>query len=253
MTLARQNKYLLKFLTPFFLFLLLLSSGNEAFAQAKPNLGGSSRLFTYALEEMEKGDYERANTYFRQIIENNLPLSPEMPYYFAVTLFELEQYDNSMNFLNRYIQINGRNAEKYEEAKELEAKLKEPLDAIKACEFCNKQGYRVIACTTCEGEKELEQTCSLCKERGVVGCNRCFGKGLLTKRNVFNLIEYHECDQCDGLGKHTCPRCDGNLMEYSTCRTCEGVGSLISEEICDHKEKPRHMSLLFQRMQENHP
>lgn len=253
MTLARQINPFSKCFISVFTFLLLFSYGNETFAQAKPNLGGSSRLFSYALEEMEKGDYERANTYFRQIIENNLPISPEMPYYFAVTLYELEQYDNSMNFVNRYIQINGRNAEKFEEAKALEAKLKEPLDAIKACDFCNKQGYRIIACTTCEGAKELEQTCSLCKERGVVGCNKCFGKGLLTKRNVFNLIEYHECDQCDGLGKHTCPVCDGDLKEFTTCRTCEGAGNLISEEICDHKEKPRHLSQVFQRMQQSHP
>ncbi|WP_009032598.1 outer membrane protein assembly factor BamD [Indibacter alkaliphilus] len=230
----------------------MLASSHDLMGQAKPNLGGSTRLFNYALEEMEKGDYERANTYFRQIIENNLPLSPEMPYYFAVTLYELGQYDNSMNFVNRYLQINGRNAEKFEEAKSLEAKLKEPLDAIRACDFCNKQGYRLMTCTTCEGAKELEQDCSLCKQRGVVGCNKCFGNGILTKRNVFNLIEYHECDQCSGEGKHTCPNCDGNLKEFSTCRICEGAGILNSEEICNHEEKPRHMSMMFRKMQEMH-
>lgn len=253
MTLTRQIKFLPVCFPLILILMFTLSNLNGVLAQTQPNLGGASRLFSYALEEMEKGDYEKANTYFRQIIENNLPISPEMPYYFAVTLYELEQYDNSMNFLNRYLQINGRNAEKYEEAKVLEENLKEPLEAIKACEFCNRQGYRVVACTTCEGEKELAQSCSLCKQRGVVGCNKCFGNGLLTKRNVFNLIEYHECDQCNGEGKHTCPRCDGDLNEFSTCRTCEGAGTLNSEEICDHKEKPRHMSQLFQRIQENHP
>ncbi|MBW3468088.1 molecular chaperone DnaJ [Arthrospiribacter ruber] len=252
MKITSLNTFLFKSFLCSLGLLLAVCSVNDAYAQARPNLGSSARLFSYALEEMEKGDYEKANTYFRQIIENNLPLSPEMPYHFAVTLYELKQYDNSRNFLTRYLQINGRNAEKFEEAKELEAKLQEPLDAIKACSFCNRQGYRILACNTCEGEKELEQSCSLCKERGVVGCNRCFGKGLLTKRNVFNLIEYHECDQCNGEGKHTCPRCDGDLKEFTTCRTCQGEGTIASEEICDHKEKPRHLSSLFRQMQNSH-
>lgn len=224
----------------------------ESHAQVRPTLGGSARLFNNALEEMEKEDYEKANSYFRQIIESGLPITPEMPYYFAKTLYELGQYDNSLNFVKRYIQINGRNAPNYEAAKDLENKLEAPIKAILACNFCNNQGYRILQCTTCEGEQQIEQDCSLCKARGMVGCNKCFGKGLLTKRNVFNLVEYHECDKCDGEGKHTCPTCDGKLTEFSDCRTCQGKGILASEEICNHEADPRHMSMLFQRIKAAH-
>lgn len=219
-------------------------------AQVRPALGGSSRLFNNALAEMEKGNYEQANTFFRQIVESGLPISPEMPYYFAVTLFELGQYDNSLNFIKRYLQINGRNATNYGQAKELEKKLEAPIKAILECQFCNNQGYRILTCSTCEGKKQIIQDCNFCRGRGMVGCNKCFGKGLLTKRNVFNLIEYYECDKCSGEGKHTCPICYGNLKELSDCRTCQGKGIISSEEICNHQAAPRHMSMAFERIKE---
>lgn len=227
-------------------------SFSELYAQVRPALGGSSRLYNNALAEMENGNYEQANTYFRQIIESGLPISPEMPYHFAVTLFELGQYDNSLNFVKRYLQINGRNAPNYDQAKDLEKKLEAPIKAILECQFCNNQGYRIHSCPTCEGKKQILQDCSLCRGRGVVGCNKCFGKGLLTKRNVFNLIEYYECDKCKGEGKHTCPTCHGNLKEISDCRTCQGAGVINSEEICNHQAAPRHMSMAFERIKKLH-
>ncbi|RZS97407.1 molecular chaperone DnaJ [Cecembia calidifontis] len=238
----------LVFLSIFFSLL----SFSELSAQVRPALGGSSRLYNNALAEMEKGNYEQANTYFRQIIESGLPISPEMPYHFAVTLFELGQYDNSLNFIKRYLQINGRNAPNYEQAKELEKKLEAPIKAILECQFCNNQGYRIHTCPTCEGKKQILQDCSLCRGRGLVGCNKCYGKGLLTKRNVFNIVEYLECDKCKGEGKHTCPTCDGNLKQFSDCRTCQGMGVISSEEICNHQPAPRHMSMAFEKIKKFH-
>jgi tetratricopeptide (TPR) repeat protein len=237
----------------FYLFIsLLLCLLGEAQAQVRPNLGGTARIMNSALAEMEKGDFEKANTLFRQIIESNQPIPPEMPYFFAETLYQLKQYDNSQNFLTKYLQINGFRGENYQKAKDLEERLKTPLQAIQACEFCDRRGYRFITCTTCEGAKQLSQPCNYCKGKGAVGCNRCFGKGLLTRRNIFNIIEYHECGQCLGQGKHTCPQCEGSLQQVGECRTCSGLGKLVDDEICNHKPAPRHMSMVFLKLQEQH-
>lgn len=235
------------------IFILILMncfiSHYSLMAQVQPNLGGTSRIMNSALAEMRKGDYEKANAFFRQIIDSNLPIPPEMPYYFAETLYELHQYDNSANFLNKYLQINGLKGENYENAKKLEAKLVKPLHEIKTCELCDRRGYRFKTCFTCEGSKHLEQDCSYCKAKGIVGCNKCMGSGLITKRNVFNIVEYHECDKCTGEGRLTCPTCTGEKIEHSTCRTCRGIGHLQSDQVCDHKsDEPRHMSFVFQKL-----
>lgn len=223
-----------------------------ASAQVRPNLGNTSRLMNSGKAEMESGNYEKANNFFRQIVESNQPIPPEMPYFFAKTLYELGQYDNSSNFVKKYIQINGPNGENYDDAKALEEELKKPLLAIANCNFCNPQGYRTEICPTCDGEKQIAQACTFCKEKGIVGCNRCMGSGLITKKNIFNLIEYHQCDKCTGDGRIDCPICNGTTQEFSDCRTCQGKGELVSQELCNHEEKPRHMSMVFNRLQQGH-
>lgn len=222
-----------KFLFSALLILTIFSS--KAFCQGVPNLGQTDRWMKGALAAMEREDYETANSIFRNLIDSGLPLPEEMPYYFAETLYELKQYDNSSNFLSKYFELNGFRGENYQGAKELEEKLKTPLAAIASCQLCNRQGYRLETCETCNGSKKLEQECSYCKGHGIVGCSKCAGTGMITKRNIFNIVEYYECDRCAGKGRLTCPTCNGALKEVSDCKTCGGSGTVPSEEICDHK------------------
>jgi len=217
------------------IIVLLLLFPALVHAQLKPNLGQTSRQMNAAKQAMEGGQYERANNIFREIIDSRVPLPPEMPYYFAETLFHLGQYDNSSNFLDKYLEINGFKGDNYEAAKALENKLMAPLNAIKACTLCDRKGYRYQLCTTCHGTKELEQPCHVCKGKAIVGCSRCAGSGMLTKKNVFNILEYFECERCDGKGRLTCPVCEGAKVTHSKCRTCNGSGTIGSDELCDHE------------------
>lgn len=214
------------------MFLLLPAMAQ---AQLKPNLGQTSRQMNAAIGALESGQYERANNIFREIIDSRVPLPPEMPYFFAETLFHLGQYDNSANFLNKYLEINGFKGDNYESAKLLENKLEGPLNEIKACSLCDRKGYRYQVCPTCDGAKSIEQTCKVCKGNAIVGCSRCAGSGMLTKKNVFNILEYFECERCAGKGRLTCPTCEGAKITNSTCRTCNGSGTIGSDELCDHE------------------
>lgn len=219
-----------------FFVILMTVSAEALYAQVSPNLGNTSRLMTNATNAMEAGDFEKANEIFRQIIQSNAPIPSEMPYFFAETLYQLKQYDNSRNFLGKYLDLNGFKGQHYQEAKALESKLEQPLKEILACQYCDKKGYRLLTCTTCSGEKQVEQDCTLCKAQGIVGCSRCAGKGIVTKKNVFNIVEYYDCERCAGAGRLTCPRCEGTHKEYGECRTCDGSGHLESEDICNHEE-----------------
>lgn len=234
-----QTKILL--LVPLIFFLSL----NFSVGQSQPNLGVTSRLMKEALAAMEAKDYNKANAHFREIIDSNIPIPQEMPYYFAETLFQLKQYDNSANFLNKYLEINGFKGDNYEYAKQLEEKLKVPLDEIRSCQLCDRRGYQYKVCFTCEGSKEIEQECHYCKGKGVIGCSRCAGSGLITKKNVFNIIEYFECERCAGNGRLSCPTCQGNKLEVSACRTCQGTGRLNSEKLCDHQVEAKGLSFRF--------
>jgi tetratricopeptide (TPR) repeat protein len=219
-------------------------------SDAQAAIGGSGRLMNLAIIEMEREQYEKANDYFRQIIEKDMNIPREMPYYFAKTLFHLGQYDNSNNFLNKYLSINGFKGDNYEAAIQLQTALEEPLKAIKNCEFCDIRGYAYETCIVCEGKKHVEQNCSYCKGKGIVGCSRCAGKGMITKKNIFNITEYFECERCSGNGRLTCPVCEGKKSILSNCSHCQGMGKLSGEQICDHNAatKPRHLSSKFQQL-----
>jgi len=222
---------------PLLAVFLLLFLSSPLLAQVKPNLGQTDRLMDYAKSAMESKEYEKANVYFRQIIDSGVPIPSEMPYYFAETLFALRQYDNSSNFLKKYLQINGYQADHFEEAKGLEKRLASPLEAIKNCDLCDHKGYRYQNCFVCEGKKVIEQDCYYCRAKGVVGCSRCRGSGLVTKKNIFDITEYFKCERCEGKGRLICPSCNGSLKEVSECATCSGFGKLHSDEICDHRDK----------------
>lgn len=208
----------------------------KSFAQSGPNLGQTDRWMTGALAALEREDYQTANSIFRNLIDSGLPLPDEMPYYFSETLFALGQYDNSSNFLNKYLELTGFQGENYQEAKALQEKLKDPLEEILSCRLCDRRGYRLESCSTCNGLKHIEQECGYCKAKGVVGCSRCAATGMIKKLNVFNIVEFFECERCVGKGRLTCPECEGSGKEFSDCKTCAGLGKISSDQICNHKE-----------------
>ncbi len=220
----------------FLLFILLSLPAVDTFAQAGPNLGQTDRWMKGAMAALERKDYQTANSIFRNLIDSGLPLPDEMPYYFSETLFELKQYDNSSNFLNKYLELTGFKGENYQGAKELQEKLKVHIEEIHSCQLCDRRGYRFATCFTCDGSKQIEQDCNYCKSKGIVGCSRCAATGLIKKVNVFNIIEFFECERCSGKGRLTCPECEGSGKEISDCKTCLGSGKITSDEICDHKE-----------------
>lgn len=219
-----------------FLVTLLTMSSLDVIAQAGPNLGQTDRWMKGALAAIERNDYQTANSIFRNLIDSGLPLPDEMPYYFSETLYNLGQFDNSSNFLKKYFELTGFKGENYQGAKELQENLKIHISAIEACNLCDRRGYRYDTCFTCDGSKQIEQTCTYCKSKGIVGCSRCAASGLIKKVNVFNIVEFFECERCSGKGRLTCPECEGSGKEVSDCKTCSGAGKITSDHICDHKD-----------------
>lgn len=217
------------------LLLLALSCCISLSTFAQVNLGQTDRWMKGALAAMERSDYQTANSIFRNLIDSGLPLPDEMPYYFSETLFQLGQYDNSSNFVGKYLELTGFTGQNYEAASRLKAKLKAPLALIEACDRCDRRGYRYGICFVCEGKKESEQGCSYCKAKGIVGCSRCGATGMIKKVNVFNIVELFECERCAGKGRLTCPACEGDGKEISECKTCTGAGQLATDQLCDHR------------------
>lgn len=232
-----QKKYAtLKIATFTCLFFLGLLGFTAVDSSAQVNLSQTDRWMKGALAAMERSDYQTANSIFRNLIDSGQPLPEEMPYYFSETLFHLGQFDNSQNFLNKYLELTGFTGQNYDYAVQLKEKLKDPLAQIQVCKLCDRRGYRYTLCPLCDGNKQVEQACAYCKANGVVGCSRCGASGMLKKLNIFNIVEFFECERCTGKGRLSCPSCGGSGKEVSACKTCEGSGKIASADLCNHAE-----------------
>jgi RecJ-like exonuclease len=59
---------------------------------------------------------------------------------------------------------------------------------------------------------------------------------MIKKMNVFNIVEFFECERCAGKGRLSCPSCSGTGKEISGCKTCDGSGKTPSTALCNHEK-----------------
>ena len=187
-----------------------------------------------AREQMNAGEYEKANKTFRQILKMNTVLPHDLSYLFAETLYMVGQYENSDNFLKRYIQLTGKGGNYAVQAEQLRALLDGRLDDIKICQFCDINGYRLITCSRCNGSKIISDQCDHCNGHGALTCHVCLGDGVLIAKTDFSTNEYKTCNRCSGKGVETCPVCKGEKILAQKCPLCTGTGLETSGILCDH-------------------
>ena len=185
---------------------------------------------------MDQGDYQGANRVFREILSTKEVLPANLSYWFAETLFMINQYKNSRNLAEKYIEIAGRNGDYYAETQDLIMLLETKMTEIAACQLCDISGYRYLTCSNCEGVGEIFGECHFCYGRGEHPCRRCYGQGVLITREDFGLAHYQTCPLCEGTGIEVCILCHGAKTLEGDCPVCFGTGLESSKEICDHQD-----------------
>lgn len=192
-------------------------------------------LFALAKTQATTGNYEEANLTFRKILTLNQAIPSEFCYFFAETLYHTGQYRNSKSFINKYRELAGENGQYAAEINRLNDSVEERLSEIAACPLCDDNGYVFEACSVCNGSGEVHKTCTYCKGKGNLACNLCAGEGVIVRKNVFNVNEYHTCSKCSGTGVIECRFCGGNKTVVSACELCDGLGKTASNVLCDHR------------------
>jgi len=224
-----------KSLIPFCLLLFLMCVSFDISAQK--NSGYRILKRTEAAKKlMDEGRYDAAYSSFRDILSLGKVLPTNLSYYFAETLYHIGQYQNSRNFLDKYLKISGKGGDYFNEATELSKLLDDEFIRISSCKLCDASGYRLIVCSYCNGAKTVIETCNVCHGTGLVTCKKCGGEGVLIVVDVFGEKKYQTCDKCDGKGYHVCETCLGTKIIKRTCPVCLGSGFEKSEIICDHQE-----------------
>jgi hypothetical protein len=144
-----------------------------------------------AVVMMEKGNYTDADTKLLYVLNNIRSVPSELTFHFGKNSFFLEKYKQSVDWLNKYIELKGTNGQYYDEAvallrkSEAEVLKTRASDVVKAQEVLSKS-YDID-----------------CGPSGKVVCPVCDGSTVIIRKAAFG-NEYKTCGFCDKHGQLTC-------------------------------------------------
>ncbi len=156
-----------------------------------------------AVRYIDEGEYALADTKLLYVLNNIKSIPSDLTFYFGKNSYYLDKYKQSIDWLNKYLQLKGPSGQYYAEALGILKKSEEGLLKSRAKEAA-------------KAEQVLSTSYDIdCGPSGKVICPVCKGTTVVVKKGYINDNQYQTCQFCD---KH------GNL-------TCEEYNSLIRGEL----------------------
>ena len=149
------------------------------------------RMIETGVERMDAGDYTAADRIFRDVLRSAEVVPTEMTFYFGKNSFYLEKFEQSVDWLNKYIQLKGTQGRFFEEARDL---LNKSNEAVRILKLEQKKETEAILASSYEID---------CGPSGKVVCPVCQGKTVIISKSAFGQ-NYRECPYCDEHGLLTC-------------------------------------------------
>jgi tetratricopeptide (TPR) repeat protein len=175
------------------IFLLLLTVSLSA---QTPVDGFFSKKIDEAVDLMNIGEYEKANEGFTYVLKNITSVPTDLAYYFGKNSYYLKKYKQSINWLNKYIQLKGTRGRFYDDAVET-LNLAEDSYINNAKETAeNMQEDMASGEFDCGGMEKI--LCPVCK-----------GEGVVFKKGPFETL-YQTCPYSEGKPYISCS--DYNLF-----------------------------------------
>lgn len=140
---------------------------------------------------MDIGEYKLADKKFRYVLANIKSVPSDLTFYFGKNSFYLSEFRQSIDWLNKYIQLKGTDGQYSEEATAWLRKAEEGLLGSKQTETKNaaevlSKNYEIdcgpsgkVYCPVCKGDHVIIkkgpfgdqfQTCPYCNEHGMLSC-----------------------------------------------------------------------------------
>jgi hypothetical protein len=154
--------------------------------------------YKVAMEEgvklMETGDYRAADLKFKQVLRNMEVLPADITFYFGKNSYFLDEYKQSINWLNKYMELKGTQGRFFDEC----------VNYLKKAELSYKLETEK---NTRQIQAEFSKTNEFdCRGKTHFQCPLCKGEGVLIKPGKMNNTVYQTCPFCDGAGLLTCEK-----------------------------------------------
>lgn len=152
--------------------------------------GQISQEMDLGVDLMEKGEYLAADKAFKNVISEMETLPSDLAYYFGRNSFHLEKHKQSINWLNKYLQLKGTKGRFYD-------------DAVKYLQLAEDEYVVISRRNQEELQSELSSGDYDCGGLEKMICPVCHGNGVIVKRGPFDLI-YQTCPYSAGESYLTC-------------------------------------------------
>lgn len=152
--------------------------------------GQLTKKMDVGVELMEQGKYEQANEQFLYVLKHMTTLPSDMAFYFGKNSFHLNKYKQSINWLNKYIQLKGTKGRYYDES-------------VRYLQLA-EDAYMDIAREKAKAMKDnLTSEEYDCGGLAKMICPVCKGEGVVVKQGPFDKI-YQTCPYSAGEAYLTC-------------------------------------------------
>jgi tetratricopeptide (TPR) repeat protein len=144
-----------------------------------------------AVELMNIGNYETADAKFKHVLQNIKSVPSDLAYYFGENSYHMGLTRQSIDWLNKYIQLKGTSGKFYSQAVEFLKKAETEMTIVKSGEV--KEASEILS-------RNFDIDCG---PTGKVVCPICNGSTVVVKKSYLG-DSYKTCVYCNRLGYLTC-------------------------------------------------
>ncbi|MTI41578.1 tetratricopeptide repeat protein [Fulvivirga lutimaris] len=149
------------------------------------------RTMDQGVDLMNEGNYEDANNKFKDVLAKAKVVPSDLTFYFGKNSFYMGKYKQSIDWLNKYIQLKGTAGRFYDECTELLEKSEQAFMLVR--EDDRKEAQSILT-----SNYEID-----CGPSGRVSCPVCSGTGVIIQKGAFGDV-YKTCPYSDEHGYLTC-------------------------------------------------
>lgn len=178
-----------------YISVLLLSVHFQAIAQQALDLNQSQQMMKMdeGVEFMNQGNFEKAEELFRDVLLNVEVVPADLCFYFGKNSYHLDKMSQSIDWLNKYIELKGTSGRFFDAA----------VEYLKLAEE-EQQTLQNTASKTQTNKKSTKKEFINCEQTPFVVCPVCSGEGVIIERGSLGTSVYKTCPYCKETGKMSC-------------------------------------------------
>ena len=172
---------------------LLLLMVFPTFSQQTRSLKESQQMMQMdeGVEYMNNGQFALADDTFKEVLKNVEVVPADLCFYFGKNSYHLENFSQSIDWLNKYIELKGTSGRFFDQAVE--------YLQLAETEFKGSDNNRVSELRSNRQQNKLD-----CDQYPFVVCPVCKGEGVIIQNGALGSSVYKPCQYCDESGKMKC-------------------------------------------------